>query len=224
MEVAKLILEFTKALAWPLAALILALLFRAPLTAILSRLRKAGLPGGVSLDFQDEIQEAKQLSKEVEALPAPPDRPKMPAIPQTEATTRMMALGLKPTSSGLDMSYYRDITQTDPTLALAGLRMEIEILARNLAVGFKLASKTSESIGSLLRRLHERGAITSEQMDLARRILDICNKTIHGQSVTQHEALDVIDSAEVLVRDFLAWLSWGFEDSWAPKENTQPPH
>jgi hypothetical protein len=142
MEVAKLILEFVRALAWPIAALVLALLFRAPVSMVLSRLRKAGLPGGVSIDFQQGIQEIKQVSREVEALPPPADRPKRPAIPQTEANARMIALGLKPTSSGLDISYYREIAESDPILALAGLRIEIEVLARNLATGFKLEFRT----------------------------------------------------------------------------------
>jgi hypothetical protein len=55
MELTKLILEFVKVLAWPITALVLALIFRAPLRAILSRLRRAGLPGGVSIDFQEQI-------------------------------------------------------------------------------------------------------------------------------------------------------------------------
>jgi len=133
----------------------------------------------------------------------------------------MIALGLKPTSSGLDMSYYREIAQSDPTLALAGLRIEIETLAKNLAIGFKLEAKRSEPVSLLLRRLHEKGAITAEQMDLARRILAICNKAIHGQDVTREEAIDVIDAAAVLANDFLAWLSWGFDDNWTPKARPQ---
>jgi hypothetical protein len=221
MEVAKLILEFVKALAWPITALVLALFFRTPLSTILNRLRKAGLPGGVSIDFHEEIQEAKQISKEVEAVTPPSDRPRRPLIPQTEANARMIALGLKPTSSGLDMSYYREIAQTDPTLALAGLRIEIDVLANNLAAGYKLETKKTESVGSLLRRLRERGAITAEQMDLARRILAICNRAIHGQRVTREEALDVIDAASVLANDFLAWLSWGFDDNWTPVPKSQ---
>ena len=44
MEIAKLILEFLKALAWPFAVLSIAIIFRAPISAILSRLRKADLP------------------------------------------------------------------------------------------------------------------------------------------------------------------------------------
>ena len=224
MEVAKLILEFVKALAWPVTALVVALLFRTPLTMILNRLRKAGLPGGVSIEFQEEIQEAKQISKEVEASLPPADRPKRPMIPQTEANARMIELGLKPTSSGLDFSYYREIAQSDPTLALAGLRIEIEVLGTNLARGFKLEPKTAEPLTSLLRRLRERGAITAEQADLARRILTICNRAVHGQNVSRAEAFDVIDAASVIAGDFLKWLSWGFDDNWSPRTSPISGH
>ncbi len=58
-------------------------------------------------------------------------------------------------------------------------------------------------------------------MDLARRILGICNRAIHGQNVTREEAIDVIDAAAVLANDFLEWLSWGFDDNWIPRTKSQ---
>jgi hypothetical protein len=217
VELAKLILEYVKVLAWPTTTIILVVAFRTPLKAILSRLRKAALPGGVSIDFQEEIQEAKELSRQVEALPAPADRRKTPAIPLTEANARMIALGLQPVSSGLDMSYYREIAENDPTLALAGLRIELETLVKNIALGFKVERKKNESVSSLLQRLLDHGAITREQADLARKILNICNKAIHGQTVSELEAQEVIDAAAALSRYFLSWLSWGFDDNWKPR-------
>jgi hypothetical protein len=118
---------------------------------------------------------------------------------------------------------YRKIAESDPTLALAGLRIEIEILAKNLATGFKLDEpKTAEPITSLLRRLREKGAITAEQADLARRILTLCNRAIHGQGMSREEALDVIDAASVIASDFLKWLSWGFDDNCSPTAGTIP--
>ncbi len=222
MDIAKLVLEYIKALAWPITALILAAIFHAPLKEILARLRKAVLPGGVSIELQDEIQKAKELSRQVEAAPTPSDRPRTPMIPLTEANARLLSLGLQPVSSGLDMSYYREIAQTDPTLALAGLRIEIEILVKNIAAGFKVEHKKVEPVSSLLRRLLDHGAITHEQAELARKILSICNKAIHGQTVSQEEAQEVIDAAAVIARDFLAWLSWGFDDNWRPKSLGAP--
>lgn len=222
MELAKLILEYIKVLAWPTTTIILVVAFHAPLKAILSRLRKAALPGGVSIDFQEEIQKAKELSRQVEAVPAPEDRRKTPAIPLTEANARMIALGLQPVSSGLDMSYYREIAENDPTLALAGLRIELETLVKNLALGFKVERKKNESVNSLLQRLLHYGAITREQAELARKILSICNKAVHGQTVSHEEAQEVIDAAAVLARYYLSWLSWGFGDDWKPRGASPP--
>lgn len=220
MELARLILEFVKALAWPLTALIVVLVFRTPIRAVLSRLRKAGLPGGVSIDFQEEIQDVKFLSERIESLPPPPDRAKNPGIPLTEANARMISVGLRPTASGLDMSYFRELAKRDPNLALAGLRIELEVMANNIADGFKITPRKSEPLNRLLSRLLAHGAITSEQLELTRRILSLCDQAVHGKVVTREEADEVIDAASVLADQYLKWLSWGFDDNWKPRGTT----
>jgi hypothetical protein len=217
MEVTKLILEFTKALAWPLASLVIAFIFREPISSILSRIRKAGLPGGVSVDFEEEIREAQVLSERVGSDLGPPGRPSVPTIPLTETNARMISVGLRPTPSGLDMSYYRAIAGSDPNLALAGLRMEPELLANNVADGFKMTPRKTEPLSSLLSRLKVHGAITSEQAQLARKILRLCNEALHGRQVSRAEADEVIDAAAVLFDQYLNWLSWGWPDRWSPK-------
>jgi hypothetical protein len=218
MELAKLILEFLKVLTWPVTTVVIAFFFRKPLVAILTRIRKAGLPGGVSLDFQEEIKEAEQLSKDVPPLAPPADKKEFPTIPLTEANTRMIQLGLQPVSSGLDVSYFRELARQDTTLALAGLRIEIEILVRNLSRGFKIEQIRNEPISSMLSRLHAHAAVTAPQVDLARKVLAICNRAIHGQPVSRLEADQVIDAVSILYNNFLAWLGWGFDDNWVPKE------
>jgi Domain of unknown function (DUF4145) len=217
METAKLVLEFLRVIAWPTTVVGLMLVFRVPIRTILHRLRKAELPGGVSIDFQEEIQQAKKLSEKVEALPTPADRPKTPALPITEANARMLSVGLRPTSSGLDMNYYREIANSDPNLALAGLRIELETMANNVAQGFNIARRKNESLNSLLSRLSEHGAITNEQRDLMRKILSLCNQAVHGRTVTKAEADEVINAASVIADQYLEWLSWGFPGNWAPK-------
>ena len=216
MEIAKLVLEFVKALAWPITVAALVLLFRVPIRFILQRLRKAELPGGVSIDFQEEIQAVKRLSAQVEAQPVPADRPKTPAFPVTEANARMLSVGLRPSASGLDLSYYRDIANTDPNLALAGLRIELEVMANNVAKGFGVEVRKNESLNSLISRLFETGAITREQRDLMRKILNICNQAVHGRTVSKKEAEEVLDAASVILEQYLSWLSWGFPGDWAP--------
>jgi hypothetical protein len=217
MEVAKLVLEFVKVLIWPATVLVLALIFRVPIRAVISRLKKAALPGGVSIDFQEEIEQAKELSAKLEAQAPPSNRPKAAAIPLTEANARMISLGLRPTASGLDMQYYREIAERDPNLALAGLRIELEIMANNLADGFEIASQRTEPLSRLLNRLADEGAISQEQLQLTKKVLQICNQAVHGGRVTRVEAEEVIDLATVLSEQYLSWLSWGFPDDWRPK-------
>ena len=95
------------------------------------------------------------------------------------------------------MQYYRDCAW-DPNLALAGLRIELEILANNLADGFNLSNPRFEPVARLLSRLVEHGAITNEQLQLTKRIVRLCNQAVHGSRVTREEADEVIDLASVL--------------------------
>ncbi len=220
MEIAKLVLEYMRVLVWPLVVITGILLFRSQLSAILWRLRKADLPMGVSLDFQQEIQEAKNLSQEVAQQVEPSNLPEekklRPSIPMTEANARMIALGLQPSPSGLDMTYYRNLATQDPNIALAGLRIELDVLAKNLARGFKIETTHRDSGTRLLQKLRDFGAITMEQFQLAQKVFRLCNAAIHGQTVSREQADDVIDIANVLRDQYLRWLSWGFDDNWQP--------
>jgi hypothetical protein len=216
MEIANLVLEYIRALVWPAVAITASLLFRKQIDALLARLRHADLPGGVSIDLQEQIAEAKELSSKVQSTPSPPERKRGPSIPLTEANARMIHLGLRPSTSGLDMSYHRQLAEQDPNVALAGLRIEVEVLAHNLAKGFNIALNRHESGTRLLRRLYDYGAIDSQQMQLAMKIMSVCNAAVHGSPVTQEEASAVIDTAEVLTDQYIAWLSWGFDDGGEP--------
>jgi hypothetical protein len=216
MDIAKLVLEYLKALAWPATTIFFGIYFREPLTALLDRIKRAEV-AGVSLNFQEKIQEVKELSEEIPVVPTAQTVNPRATIPLTEANARMISLGLQPVSSGLDLAYFRDIAKNDPTLALAGLRIEIETLARNLAIGCKVELKGHESPSTLLNRLLSKQVITSAQAELGRKILSICNKAVHGERVSALEALDVIEAAGTLFESFLQWLSWGFDDDWRPR-------
>lgn len=216
MEIAKLVLEYVRVLIWPTVVVTICLVFRGQLVALLNRVRHAKLPGGVAVDLDQEIKEVKALSTKVQEEPAPPDRQRPPAIPLTEANARLIQLSLRPSPSGLDMSYYRNLAEQDPNVALAGLRIEIDILARNLAKGFNVPIGDRDSGGLLIRRLYDAGAITSDQMQLIIIILRVCNAAVHGTPVSREAADNVIGSAEVLADQFLAWLNWGFDDGWTP--------
>jgi len=222
MEIARLALDYLRALVWPAVTLILGFVFRSELKALIARVRHADLPGGFALDMPQEISAAQELSIRVEGTPAPPQHKQSPSIPLTEANARMIQVGLRPSPSGLDMQYYRNLAMQDPNLALAGLRIEIDILARNLAKGFGVSVHDSDTGTRLLRKLREAGSITAEQLQLALKVMQLCNAAVHGVPVSQEQAESVIDIASVLAEQFLAWLSWGFSDGWKPSQQVSP--
>jgi hypothetical protein len=218
MEVAKLVLEYFRALAWPAVAVTLCLTFRQEVKALFARMTRAELPGGVAVDFPREVREAKELSARVESTPAPPDRKRAPGIPLTEANARLIQLGLRPSPSGLDTNYYRTFAAQDPNVALAGLRIELDVLARNLAKGFNVNVDARDTGSRLIRKLYDGGAITAEQMQLTLKVVQLCNAAVHGTPVTREQAEAVIDTFDVLAAQYVSWLSWGFEDGWKPTE------
>lgn len=221
MEVARLVLSYIQALVWPAIVFIAIMLFRKELYGVLSRLKTANFPGGVSLDFADEIRAAIDLSRKVKPPTPPKGQEETPMIPLTQANARMLSLGLRPSPSGLDFAYYRSLAVGDPNLSLAGLRMEIEILARNLAQGFKVRLGGSDSIATILRKLREDDAITTPQLRLAQQVARLCDAAVHGRRVSREEADSVIDVGAVLADQYIAWLSWGFPDGWKPKMRTE---
>lgn len=221
MAIAKIILEYLQASIWPLVVLALFIIFRKPVIEILRKLSHVDLPGGLSVDLKENILEAKELSQKVSREKPRNADTKRPSIPLTEANARIIELGLRPSPSGLDMDYYRSLASHDPTLALAGLRIEIDILARNLAKGFKLPTSPKESVYSLLRKLLNSGAITQNQFEFTQRILQLCNSVIHGQFVSKEQTDSILKLADVLAKQYISWLSWGFKDGWKPKEGEE---
>ncbi|MFG6101461.1 hypothetical protein U2F10_04365 [Leptothoe sp. EHU-05/26/07-4] len=130
----------------------------------------------------------------------------------------MIKLGLQPSPSGLNVNYYRDLVEDDPNLALAGLRLEVDVLAKNLATGFGIDVTPKDSGGRLIKKLHDAGSITLQQAQLIQKILKLANAGIDGTSVSYREASQIINIAGVLVNQYIAWLSWGFDDGWQPRQ------
>lgn len=214
MNTPELILEYTKVLAWPLTVILLALVFRSHIISLLHKLKRAELPGGVALEtFPEMLDQAKELSTVVKKEAEPSrDKTKRPAIPLTEANARMLNLGLAPSPSGLEISYYREIAKRDPVLALAGLRIELETMLRNLAKGFNLSISPRDSVAVITRKLLTSGAITASQTELLTTVINLSNAAVHGVKVTLEQADDILDIATTLRDQYVDWLSWGFEE------------
>ena len=219
VEIATLILEYIKVLVWPCIVVFIAIYFKNETSNILDRLKTAKLPGGVSFDLNEKIKEVKALSDEVQETVSEKQEAHKgkPTIPLTDANARLMQLGLKPSPSGMDMDYYRNIATQDPNLALAGLRIDVDILIHNLAKGFEInVSDRQISTVRVLRKLLDKNCIHKSQYELATKVLYLCNQAVHGTIITSEQAQSVINSAEALIDDYIAWMSWGFDDDWQP--------
>ncbi len=214
MEIAKIIIEFIKAAIWPITTLIIIVIFRQQIEGLFHRIKKAELPGGITLEtFPEQLKMAKEISEEVkQESSAKTAEIKEPIIPLTEANKRMLNIGLAPSPSGLELSYYLTIAEQDPNLALAGLRMEVETMLKNLAKGFKIEISSRDSAINILQKLKDKASITSRQHELITKVLNLCNAAIHGLKVATADANEIIDIASVLRDDYVAWLSWGFSD------------
>lgn len=213
MKIAELILEYLKILIWPSLILGIVLIFRKQIDSRIRDIQKADLPGGFSISFATEIREAEKLSAQVSASPSLPQTEGAKKLPLTEANLRMLKLGLQPSPSGLNVDYYRDLAVIDPNLALAGLRLEIDVLLRNLAKGFKVPITLQDSGGQLIRKLYSSDAVTREQAGLISKILQLTSAGVHGSVVMRNEAEQIINIAQVLVDQYISWLSWGFDSN-----------
>jgi hypothetical protein len=219
------------AYAWPLTTVIIVLIFRPHIIELLRRFKKAELPGGVSVEtFSDDLKSAKELSAEVQAenekkrkehetrQDRSEDRAGMNAsIPLTEVNARMLNLGMAPSPSGLELSFYRTLAERDPNLALAGIRMEVQLMLRNLAKGWKVVESPRDSASAIVRKLMARNAITRRQGELLTAIIQLCNAAVHGLRVTETDVEEIVNMAGILRDQYIAWLSWGFADGWKAK-------
>ncbi len=212
MEIAKLILNYLRILVWPVTVVGLAIYFRRPLVAASARLRRATLPGGVSLDFQEQLQKVQSLSEEVNVLPSRKPNLALPVAvkaPEKIKTPNqlMVELGFEVLPSDLDIGYFLTIAKSDTTLSIAALRIELESVFRSFVKGLQLPlERPNETTRNLVKMLHKHGALDHLEYALAETILNACNKVVHGERISFDQANDLIRSADVFFRRFEEWL------------------
>ena len=214
-ELLKIILDFIASVIWPVTVLVLVYIFRSQIRNFLTKAKKIELPGGFSFErVEEDIKQAKELATEINIERKPETQEIIRqggSTFESEANKRMVELGLTPSPSGLDLTYYKTIADTDPRLAMIGLRADLEIMLKNLAKGFKVSFSDKDSISKIISRLLDSGAITSKQYQFMNTLFRIGNSAAHGTPITKDQALEVLDIGQVLVKDYVAWLYWGFK-------------
>ncbi|WP_168281504.1 DUF4145 domain-containing protein [Rhizobium leguminosarum] len=63
LEYLKLIFSFLGAVAWPIAAVIVVLIFREQLVTLVARVRQLSGPGGINATFDDELEKTREIAE-----------------------------------------------------------------------------------------------------------------------------------------------------------------
>lgn len=215
-ELLKIILDFIGTIIWPVTAFVIILIYREAILRLINRAKKVELPGGLSLEtMEEDIKQAKELAIEIKTERKPEVQEflnRSEAKSDSEANKRMIQLGLTPSPSGLNLSYYKNIADTDSRLALVGLRVDFELMLRNLAKGFKIPLEVKEPISRIISKLLKEGAITTRQYEFINAIFKISNSAAHGALISKEQVYEVLDIGQVLIDDYIAWLDWGFRN------------
>jgi hypothetical protein len=151
MEIAALVLEYVKALAWPLVVLGLALMFRAELRDLVDRIRTFK-----GMGFEAQI--AEKLSRVA-----------------AKAEKIEKASGLN-TSKRVEE---RSIGES-PLERLLGAWREVEVLAYEIGRA-RGAAHSVKNVGQLVRELHRDGLVTDDLVEIARGLQGIRNDIVHRQ-------------------------------------------
>lgn len=113
---------------------------------------------------------------------------------RTKERAEQAGLLAEPDNVRNDVEYsFQVIADTDPNLALAGLRIEIEQRLVRLAEQ-KGIGTTNQGIGRLMNELTKHDALTGEERSILSDLLGLLNAAVHGENrnvLAAHWALDV---------------------------------
>jgi len=94
----------------------------------------------------------------------------------------------------------RKLLDSDPVLALAALRIEIEKSLKTIAKRLDLPIKEKRSITEIIVNLKRKEIFSHEQVLILRKIIQMCNKAVHGAVISKSEAKEIIFLTEKFYR------------------------
>lgn len=142
---------------------------------IIPFLKSLELPGGYKFEFNDELKEVTQKAEEAGLLPK-------------EVNLLHKEANLFPTDES-EMKYsFLQVVETDPNLALAGLRIEIEKRLKEIAKSRDLRLKEKLSVVSVLEALYKEGILSREEKSVILELIYLLNQAVHGVEVDKNSA------------------------------------
>lgn len=162
-------------------------------------LRKAKFLGA-EFEFKDEIRETEKLVQL--------------SVEQAEKLESTSGKKVLPFET-FKLSSVKEILDSDPVLALAALRIEIERKLRLLADALALPIRNESSVSRLIEAVRKQELLTLEQVNALQKIVGMCNKAIHGSLISQEEARKIVDLTEELNKTF----SIGYSIDFSPNSD-----
>jgi hypothetical protein len=152
--------------------------------AILPFARSITFPGGTKVELLSALSEAGSAVGELKKAE--------PSIALTPAPVSL------PTS---ERAVWRDLLDSDPAIALAGLRIEIERRVRRLAEGQGVpADRLRRPIAALLREPAVRELMEPPEITAILEVVYVCNRAVHAESIPDGVAHETADLGEFVLR------------------------
>lgn len=163
-------LEFTSAaissLAWPLAAIVIAILFRAQISALLNKITKLTW-GDKAVDFAHKLD---KVEKTAETIPAEPDAP--PANP----------------ADGLTDERFEQLVALSPNAAIIETWGKVEKAINDLARDYNVDTSKARNVAEMVKALKSHSLINIQTLVTVDELRALRNAAAHNQPITTTDA------------------------------------
>lgn len=139
---------------------------------------------GAEFQFKEKIEETREYVKKSREVAKDKDK------------RINSSLGL------FDLSQAKEMLKSDPVLALASLRIEIENKLRDAYAVAYHDKDINLTLFSIVTQLKDKGWLYQEDVEALSRIIYMCDKAVHGHKISLSDARNIINLADDLNHTF----------------------
>lgn len=223
MQLARLLLDYLKVLAWPVVVLTLVLVYKRPIISVLARLRKATGPGyALELDARELVEAAEDADADARtsepALPdivgedagtapheePPPATTNTPPTPQPAPTPAAAEVdSYKPNARWHFTSDYSPgwLAVDAPAAGISKILFawnEVERRTAEIADMLSLPVN-ARSTRQVAKHLAARGYLTTANAEIASRLQNLRDRVVHGREEVTDETVEAFMSASAII-------------------------
>jgi len=202
-------------LSWPVFFSAWIYYFRRPLnaafevlTAVIARASNIEFShSGTTLALKDI---SKALADAQTATAGKEDAFNASSIGSIDLNTIFEKLQLQTSPSNFDITYYQQLAKKDATLAIMGLRRDLEISLENIGSVSDQPRKPRESFVAFVTRLQREEIIELDQRLTVSKLYSVCSAAAHGQNLESMQVEQVFVIATFLKKQMIAWFVKNF--------------